>query len=132
MPGDAEQPLELRLTLEPETGADEEEVDRLGRQLRAELAALDVDSITPLTMAEPPQGAKAGEVASLLDLLITMSGSGGVLVTVLATLQDWLGRRSAAHTVKLTIDGDVLELDGATSAERSALVETFVRRHGGV
>ncbi len=130
MPGGVEQPLELQLTLKPEAEADAEEIERLGRQLRSELAALDVDHIVPLTMAEPPQGAKAGEVASLLEWLVTMSGSGGVLVTVVATLQDWLGRRGAAHKVKLTIDGDSLELDGATPTERSELIEMFIRRHG--
>ncbi len=131
MPGDVEQPLELRLTLEPEAEADAEEIERLGRLLRSELAALDVDHIAPVTTAELPQGAKGGEVASLLEWLITMSETGGVLVTVVATLQDWLGRRGAAHKVKLTIDGDSLELDGATPTEQSELIETFVRRHGG-
>lgn len=132
MPSDAERPLELLLTLEPEVEADAEEVERLGRQLRGELANLDVDHIAPVAIAEPPQGAKGGEVVSLVEWLITMSGTGGVLATVVATLKDWLGRRGAAHKVKLTIDGDSLELDAATPAERSELIETFIRRHGGV
>ena len=67
--------------------------------------------------------------ASLTELLVTMSAGGGVFVTVIATIKDWLGRRSAGHTVKLTIDGDTLELSGASPVERADLIETFVRRH---
>jgi hypothetical protein len=48
---------------------------------------------------------------------------------VVATVKDWLGRRSGGHKVSLTVDGDTLELDGATAAERAELIDTFVRRH---
>ena len=51
------------------------------------------------------------------------------LATVIATVRDWLSRRSSAQAIKVTIDGDTLELDRATAAERSELIEAFVRRH---
>jgi Effector Associated Constant Component 1 len=120
--------VELTVVLEPDPDTDPEARERLTRQLRNELRALDVDDVTPVEAAPPPEGAK-GAAGALTELLVTMSGAGGVFVTVIATIKDWLGRRSAGHTVKLTIDGDTLELSGATPEERDELVQTFVRRH---
>jgi len=116
------------VVLEPEPGTDPEDVERLSRQLRNELRTLDVDDVSAVEGAAPPDGSK-GVAASLTELLVTMSGAGGVFVTVIATIKDWLGRRSAGHKVTVTIDGDTLELSSATPAERAQLVESFVRRH---
>jgi len=120
--------VELTVVLEPEPGTDPEDVERLSRQLRNELRTLDVDDVSAVEGAAPPDGSK-GVAASLTELLVTMSGAGGVFVTVIATIKDWLGRRSAGHKVTVTIDGDTLELSSATPAERAQLVESFVRRH---
>jgi hypothetical protein len=126
---DPGRPLELLVVLEPDPGADAEEVERLGRQLRAELRELDVDDVRTLEGSAPPPGTKGIDTASLTDLLVTLSASGGVFATVIATIKDWLGRRAGAHKVSITIDGDTLELSRATEAERVQLVETFVRAH---
>jgi hypothetical protein len=121
--------VELTVVLEPDPDTDLEDRERLGRQLRDELRALDVDDVSAADGAAPPDGAKSGVAASLTELLVTLSAGGGVFVTVIATIKDWLGRRSAGHKVTVTIDGDTLELTSATPTERAELVETFVRRH---
>jgi hypothetical protein len=127
---DPRRPLALRLVLEPEDGADAEEADRLGRTLRAELSELDVDDVRAVgDGSDVPAGAKG--VEALGELLVTLSGAGGVLATVVATVRDWLGRRRDAGRVVLTIDGDTLELSSATAAQRSELVDAFVQRHSG-
>jgi hypothetical protein len=120
--------VDVLVALEPEAGADAEETDRLSRQLRQELRSLDVAEVTPLGAGEAPAGAK-GDVAAVAQWLVTLSASGGVVATVVATVRDWLGRRSDGHKVTLTIDGDSLELSSATPAERAELIDTFVRRH---
>ena len=120
--------LEVLLVLEPEAGADPEEADRLGRQLRSALRDLDVDDVAAVPGGQAPAGAK-GEAVSVAQWLLTMSATGGVFATVLATIKDWLGRRSGAHRITVTIDGDTLELDRATEAERAELIDSFVRRH---
>ncbi|MGZ4624372.1 MAG: effector-associated constant component EACC1 [Blastococcus sp.] len=120
--------MELLVALEPEAGADAEETDRLSRQLSRELRSLDVD-VAPVVSGAAPPGAKGVDAASLTQLLVTLSGTGGVFATVIATVRDWLGRHSGGHKVTVTIDGDSLELDGATAAERAELIDTFVRRH---
>jgi hypothetical protein len=121
--------VEVRVALEPQPGTDPEDVERLGRQLRNELRALDVDDVAVLDGGPPPEGSKSGTAVLLTEWLVTLSAGGGVFVTVIGTLKEWLARRGAAHKVTVTIDGDTLELSNATDAERSALVETFVRRH---
>ena len=121
--------VDVRLALEPEPGADTEEAERLGRQLWAALEESDVDAVTPLPSGEPPSGAKAGTATLILEWLVTISGTGGVLATTVATVRDWLSRGAGDHKVKITIAGDVLELDRATAEERSELIEVFLREH---
>src|SRR5215210_3819412 len=121
--------MEVLVVLEPDPGTDPEDSERLGRQLRNELRGLDVDEVIPVAAPAAPPGAKSGATASLTEWLVTLSAGGGVFVSVIATIKDWLARRGGGHTVKLTIDGDTLELDGATQSERDELVATFVRRH---
>ena len=121
--------MELLVVLEPEPGADAEETDLLGRSLRRELRSLDVDDVSPVPAGEAPPGSKGVDAAAVTELLVTLSASGGVFAMVVATVKDWLARRSGGHKITLTIDGDTLELDGASPAERAELIDTFVRRH---
>jgi hypothetical protein len=122
--------VELLVVLQPDADADADDVERMGRQLRNELRSLDaVDQVAPVAAGEAPEGSKGVDAASVTELLVTLSASGGVIATVVATVKDWLGRRSGGHKVSLTIDGDTLELDGATADERAQLIETFVRTH---
>jgi Effector Associated Constant Component 1 len=131
MPDAVQGQLAVRLVLEPEAGADAEDADRLGRRLRRELSELDVDDVRPQGDGSAPDGAKGADVASMAELLVTMSASGGVLATLVATVRDWLGRRGNAGTITLTVDGDTLELSSATAAERSQLIDVFVAHHSG-
>jgi len=121
--------VDLLVAVAPEPGADAEETERLARQLRNELRSLDVDEVVAVPGGEAPPGSKGVDAASITQLLVTLSASGGVIATVVATVRDWLGRRSGGSAVTLTIDGDTLELSSATAAEKAELIDTFVRRH---
>jgi hypothetical protein len=46
------------LVLEPDPDLDPAELDRLTRRLRAEIAALDVESVTPVPGVAAPPGAR--------------------------------------------------------------------------
>jgi len=120
--------VELRVVLEPDPETDPEDAERLGRQLRDELGDLDVDDVEPVDGALPPDGAKSGAVASLTEWLVTLAG-GGVLAPVIGTIKAFLTRGAGDHKITVTIDGDTLELGRATDAERSEIVDAFVRRH---
>ena len=119
---------ELLLRLEPEVGADPEEIERLARQLRAEMLDTDIDSIAPVQAGKPVPGAK-GDPVAWTEWLITLSASGGVLTTVLAAAKAWIERSGRAHRVVITMDGDTIELERATPQERDELLKAFVDRH---
>jgi hypothetical protein len=116
--------------VEFDAAPDAEVADRATRQLRGELAGLDVESVR-LAAGEAPDGAKAADAVTVGAVVVALSASGGVLSTLLGTLRDWVARRSAGHRVVVTIDGDTLELDGASSTQQRELVAAYLRRHGG-
>ncbi|MGH3622129.1 MAG: effector-associated constant component EACC1 [Sciscionella sp.] len=122
--------LRLVLALTPDPDLEPEDDERLGRQLRAELAELDIDIATVSGGGAIPQDAKGADPVTAGTLLVTLSASGGVCTALIATLRDWLGRRPGRkHRVSVTLDGDTLELEHATAVEQRDLVDAFLRRH---
>jgi hypothetical protein len=120
----------LLLVLELDADADPDESERLGRQLRTDLAQLDVEAVKPATVTEVPDGAK-GNPVDWGTLLVTFSVGGGVFTSMIAVARDWLTRHSRAERIKMTIDNDTIELDRASTQEREQLISTWVRRHSG-
>jgi hypothetical protein len=113
------------------TGADDEELAEAARRLRTELLELDVTRAepAPAPAGSGPDGAKSGGVMAVADLLVQFAGH-DVLVAVISAIQGWLGRQRS-RSVRLTIDGDSIELTGATSAEQARLIELWAARHAG-
>jgi Effector Associated Constant Component 1 len=120
--------LLIELLLVPDV--DSGEAERFGRQLRAELAQLDVEAVSPMVSADVAQGAKGAGV-DWSSLFVTLSAAGGVVTSVIAVVQDWLARHSAAQSVNVTIDGDTIELGRASMQEREELISAWLRRHSG-
>ena len=54
-----------------------------------------------------------------------------VLGSVVAVVRDWLRRSGSGRTVKITIDGDTIELTGASDEVQQQLVDAWVRKHAG-
>lgn len=119
----------LSLSAEDSADSDAEELDLLSRRLRAELGELDVDVRAAVPAGELPEGAKGADPVTIGSLMVAFSAAGGVFPGLVETLKDWLGRQSGKHKIKLTIDGDTVELERASSAERQQLIDAFVRRH---
>lgn len=119
----------LLVTSDPEV--DPEASERLTRQLRAEIAELDVEAVGPGVIGTAPDGAKGADAVTLGAIVVVLSTSGGVFPLLVETVRDWLGRSSARHRVSLTIDGDTIELERASDTERRALVDAYIRRHTG-
>lgn len=119
----------LVLALDPEL--DPEVGERLTRSLRAEIAELDVESVRPGPSTTAPDGAKGTDPLTLGAVIVALSASGGAFTALVDTLRDWLGRHSTRHRVSLTIDGDTIELERASAAERRDLVDAYIRRHTG-
>jgi hypothetical protein len=122
--------IEVLVVLAPDPEDDAETGERLARRLRSEITDLDVESVVPVAPTTlPPMGAKGADPLTLGTLAVTLSASGGVFVTLINTVSSWLGRQTGRHRISVTIDGDTIELERASSAQQRQLVEAFLRRH---
>lgn len=119
----------LRLYLSEE-GADAERLDTLSGYLRANLTELDVDDVAALPTGTTPPGSRSGVVAVVGGLMVSLSDAAEGLASVVSAVRAWLRRSEAPQrTVRLELDGDVLELSQASSADQERLVEVFLSRH---
>jgi hypothetical protein len=107
---------------------DADELLELTQRLRGELLELDVDSVTLESEGNVPSGAKGVELLAFGELVVQFALSAPVLGSVVATTVAWLGRQQA-RSVRLTLDGDELEVTGISSDEQSRLIEQWVARH---
>jgi hypothetical protein len=115
-----------------EDGADDERLDTLASYLRDELLRLDVEDVTALRIGEPPPGSRGLEIAAGGALLVSISQSAERLGAVVTAIKRWLSRSDGTpRTVRVEIDGDTLELSGASQADQQRLIDLFVSRHSG-
>jgi hypothetical protein len=113
-----------------EEGADPERVDTLSRYLRTELLELDVADVTALPASEAPAGTRSGVVAVIGGLLVNLGNATTGIAAVVTAVREWLKRgETQRRTVRLELDGDVLELTQPSPADQERLIELFISRH---
>lgn len=117
--------LDVGLTGSPEF--DREEEAHLLEELRARLLDLDVDSVSRPHGEARAEGAKSGGVVTWGTLIVSFS-SPAVLAAVVGAVRAWALRRHT-HAVKLTLDGDVLEVTGLAPGDEQRLVDAWLARH---
>jgi hypothetical protein len=114
-----------------EDGADDERLSDLTQNLRDDLLQLDVDDVSRLTEGEAPPGTRALELAAVATLVVVLKGSVELAEQVVSTVRSWLHRTPEAErgsrALKLTLNGQTLELSAATEAQQQQLVEQFLR-----
>jgi len=79
-----------------------------------------------------PSGApqtRAIDVATLGQIVVTLSGVAGGLGAVVETVRGFLRTRAPSRTARLEIDGDVLVATGLDSDEQQALIDRWLERH---
>ncbi len=123
--------VSVLLVLTPDPELDSEAGERLTRQLRAELAELDIESADLAAGGIAPDRAKGTDPVTVGAIIVALSASGGVFTTLLETVRDWLSRHGRRHRISVTINGDTLELEQATAGQQQELVDAYLRRHGG-
>ncbi|WP_437085170.1 effector-associated constant component EACC1 [Streptomyces sp. enrichment culture] len=103
---------------------DDEELMRLGGQLRRSLDALDVAEIRSARSAgAPPPGTKSGELITTGTIVVTASSF--VLRQVLLLADTWLKNRPV-RGIRVELDGRSIELGHATATERDRLIDAFL------
>jgi hypothetical protein len=120
---------ELRVQVDAE-GADLEEIAELTRQLRRTLLELDVDAVEPMPKGKAPPDTKAVEALALGGLLVSLVNASGVLGSVVEAIQSWVVGRGP-RSVRLELDGDVLEVSGVSSRRQDELIKVWLDRHAG-
>jgi len=117
----------LRVRIDAED-ADVEEIAGLTRQLRRALLELDVDAVQPMPAGEAPPDAKAGEALALGGLIVSLVNASGLLASVVDAIQSWMVGRGP-RSVRLELDGDVLEVSGISSRRQDQLIAVWLDRH---
>jgi len=119
---------ELSVELQAGPDTDTQELAQLVGRLRAELLDLDVDAVEQPERGEAPEESKGAGWLAAGELVVRLATSPEVLASIIAGVRSWLGR-NRARSVKLTIDGDALEVSGVSSAEQDQLIDLWVARH---
>ena len=119
---------ELSVELQAGPDTDAEELAQLAGRLRAELLDLDVDAVRRPMRGEAPPDAKGAGLLAAGELVVGLVASPEVLASIIDGIRSWLGR-NRARSVKLTLDGDALEVSGVSSAEQGRLIDLWVSRH---
>src|SRR6266498_2527406 len=88
---------------------------------------LAVEAVEQPRAGQPPPGTRAVELAALGALAVTVTQS-GLLSPVVAAVRAWLAG-APQRSIKLELDGDVLELTGLSSNEQRRLTDEWLRRH---
>ena len=124
-----ERPATLGIQVGAGPDEDAEQVAEATLQLRRELLDLDVEAVELPSAGEPPPGTRAVELAALGALLVTLAKT-QLLGSVVAAVRAWLAGQPQ-RSIKLELDGDVLELTGLSSKEQQRLAGEWLRRHCG-
>jgi hypothetical protein len=120
---------DLSVEVKAESGTDAEELAELVGRLRAEFLDLDVDTVQRSVQGETPKDAKGVGLQAAGELVVGLVASPEVLASIIDTIRSWLGR-NRVRSVKLTLNGDALEVSGVSSAEQDRLIDLWVTRHG--
>ena len=117
---------EIAIAVRLEADADSAELEDATAQLRRELLELDVDDVKAPSGGPAPVGTR-GAAAAEIGTLLVAAGRAAIAPIVLA-IQSWVARR-ATRSVKLTIDGDSIEVSNVSPEDQRELIESFLARH---
>jgi hypothetical protein len=114
-----------------EPDADPLRLDDLSRALRAELLEVDAtEAVVPLATGPAPEGTRSGLAAAAGALLVTVQPQVAAVVKVVSLVRAWLVRGGDQRKIRLEVDGDVIELTGATSEQQDRLISEWIARRG--
>ncbi len=119
---------QLAINLQVDDDVSSREMEELTAAIRRELLQLDVESVERVSGGPAPEGAKGIELAAIGELIVTLGKATPVLGQVVQVIQAWAAR-GPKRTVKLTLAGDTLELNGMSEKEQHQVVKDWMARH---
>jgi hypothetical protein len=117
---------EIAIAVSLEADADSAELEDATAQLRRELLELDVDDVKAPSAGAAPAGTR-GPAAAEIGTLLVAAGRAAI-GPIVGAIQAWVARR-ASRSVKLTIDGDSIEVSNVSPEDQRELIESFLARH---
>lgn len=118
--------LEINLAVDEEVSP--REMEELTAAMRRELLLLDVQSVDRVSGGPAPEGAKGIELAAIGALIVNLGQATPVLGQVVEAIRAWTAR-SPNRTVKLTLDGDTLEVGGISESQQHDVIRDWMARH---
>jgi hypothetical protein len=112
----------------PLEDSDEREVADLGGRLRADLRQTPATRIEAVSAGSAPPGAKGLELLALGHFVVEIARSVPALRDVIAVLRDYVVRQPV-RSVKISLDGDVLEVTAASGEEQRRLIDAWIAQH---
>jgi hypothetical protein len=119
---------QLEINLRVDDDVSPLEMEELTAAIRRELLQLDVQSVDRISGGPAPDGAKGIELAAIGALIVNLGKATPVLGQVIDVIQAWAAR-SPNRTVKLTLEGDTLELGGMSETQQRQGVKDWMARH---
>jgi Effector Associated Constant Component 1 len=120
----------VRLMIGSSVGADAAEIDTLATRLAAELSKNEaVRHLSRVSPCSSERSKSATDVVGWGQIALSLAASGGVLVTLISSVKEWLTRQPPATVVKLKIGDDVLEVSSTSSDAAKSLTQDFLARH---
>jgi hypothetical protein len=120
--------VDVRIEAEPD--ADREELVALAVRLREWLLPVGVESVGLVAAGPAPSGTRSAEVFVAGVLTVLFARSSELLGKLVDVVQSWLSS-SGARSVRLELDGDVLEVTGITRGDQRELIQIWIDRHAG-
>ncbi len=108
---------------------EEEELADDAASLHRELLALDGIEVSRASTSEPADGTRSPELLAIGAFLVSLKPTLEQLASVVHAVRGWLQRRGSHRTIRLELDGDVLEMTGATSDVQAKLADQWIRAH---
>jgi hypothetical protein len=124
----AERLVRLGVSIEAEPDADPEELVALGMRLRGWLLPLGIESAGFGLAGQAPSGTRSGGMFVAGVLTVVLARSSELFVKLIDVVQSWLSS-GGARSVRLELDGDVLEVTGITREDQRELIRTWIDRH---
>lgn len=118
-----------RLAIEGGPGADASAIDDLATSLMEALST--VDGIRDVSRLVQSNNQNAKAVVPPIDwgqIALALTASGGVLVTIIAAIKDWMLRQPPGIKVKVRDGDDELEVSSADGEAIERLTRAFLQR----
>ena len=89
----------------------------------------EVEGVDRVSAGPPPPGAKGADLAAIGALIVSLgTGINPILGQVVEAVRAWTAR-GPDRTVKLTLDGDSLELGGMSEGDQHKVISDWMARH---